>query len=201
MIAAYSSAVPLRRLLEAIRGTSLAMWICAKWPSGVKTRMPFGVSPNGNDFAPSGAVISATTKVQVPTSWSRRLCCATVLPGESASTSAAAAVCKSFMMSSGKRVRMLLRMRSARHHPRAQPCADATPHPFQDFPYQRECQHEARDDEVTRHADRPQLELQLTTRIDRGGGAADQVSAGIEPGIDQGRVVPPHDGENHVGKH
>ena len=73
MIAAYSSGVPVRRLLEAIFGTSLATWICAKWPSGVKTRMPFGVSPNGNDFLPSGAVTSATTKSQVPTSWSRRL--------------------------------------------------------------------------------------------------------------------------------
>src|SRR5262245_48151544 len=102
MIAAYSSAVPLRRLLEAIRGTSLAMWICEKWPSGVKTRSPFGVSPNGNDFLPSGAVISATTKVQVPTSWSRRLllCCAVALPKVSASVNAAAAICMSLMMSS-----------------------------------------------------------------------------------------------------
>src|SRR4249919_546085 len=39
--------------------------------------MPFGVSPNGNDFLPSGATTSATTKFQVPTIWSRRLlCCA-----------------------------------------------------------------------------------------------------------------------------
>jgi hypothetical protein len=54
MIAAYSSAVPVRRLLDAIFGTSPATWICAKRPSAVKIRMPLGVSPNGNDFLPSG---------------------------------------------------------------------------------------------------------------------------------------------------
>src|SRR6266702_2249383 len=56
MIAAYSSAVPVRRLLDAILGTSPATWIWAKRPSGVKIKMPLGVSPNGNDFLPSGAV-------------------------------------------------------------------------------------------------------------------------------------------------
>src|SRR5882757_2368721 len=101
MIAAYSSAVPLRRLLEAIFGTSLAIWICEKWPSGVKTRRPFGVSPNGNDFLPSAAMISATTKVQVPMSWSRRLllCCAEALPTDRARASAPAAICKSLLAS------------------------------------------------------------------------------------------------------
>ena len=38
---------------------SLATWICANCPSAVKTKMPFGVSPNGNDFLPSGATTSA----------------------------------------------------------------------------------------------------------------------------------------------
>src|SRR5690349_13925403 len=100
MMAAYSSAVPLRRLLDAIFGTSLAIWICEKWPSVVKTRRPFGVSPNGNDFLPSGPVISATTKLQVPMSWSRRLfpCCAVALPKVSASVNAAAAICMMLMM-------------------------------------------------------------------------------------------------------
>src|SRR5216683_1886816 len=70
MIAAYSSGVAVMRLLDAILGTSPATWIWAKRPSGVKIKMPLGVSPNGNDFLPSGAVTSATTKFQVPTIWS-----------------------------------------------------------------------------------------------------------------------------------
>src|SRR3982074_3985423 len=67
MMPAYSSGVPVRRLLDAILGTSPATWIWAKRPSGVKIRIPFGVSPNGNDFLPSDAVTSETTKFQVPT--------------------------------------------------------------------------------------------------------------------------------------
>src|SRR5262245_5516613 len=101
MIAAYSSAVPVRRLLEAIFGTSLATWICEKCPSGVKMRRPFGVSPNGNDFLPSGAVTSATTNVQVPMSWSLRLlaCCATAAWPD-ASSRHVAAIETSFILSS-----------------------------------------------------------------------------------------------------
>src|ERR1043166_6727096 len=91
MIAAFSSAVPVSRLPEAIFGTSLATWICAKRPSPVKIRMPFGVSPNGYDFLPSAAVISATTKSQVPTICSFRLFCAAASPPNSPSASATTA--------------------------------------------------------------------------------------------------------------
>jgi hypothetical protein len=92
MIAAYSSDVPVRRLLDAILGTSPATWIWAKRPSAVKIRMPFGVSPNGNDFLPSGAVTSATTKFQLPTIWSLRLFagCAAAAPADRASANKAA---------------------------------------------------------------------------------------------------------------
>src|SRR5260370_39145635 len=101
MIPAYSSGVPVKRLLDAILGTSLATWICAKRPSAVKVRMPLGVSPNGNDFLPSGAVTSATTQFQVPTTWSLRLFagCAAAL-AHSASASQAAATVLGFMVSS-----------------------------------------------------------------------------------------------------
>src|SRR5438128_12417372 len=94
MISAYSSGVPVKRLLDAILDTSPATWICAKWPSAVKIRMPLGVSPNGNDFLPSGAVTSATTKFQVPTIASVKLAedCAAVAPADSASASIAAMV-------------------------------------------------------------------------------------------------------------
>src|ERR1041385_5883947 len=55
--------------------------------------MPFGVSPNGNDFLPSGAVTSATTKFHVPTIPSFKLAgCAAVAPADSASASKAAMV-------------------------------------------------------------------------------------------------------------
>src|ERR1043166_8024764 len=91
MIAAFSSAVPVSRLPEAIFGTSLATWICAKRPSPVKIRMPFGVSPNGYDFLPSAAVISATTKSQVPTICSFRLICAAASPPNSPSASSTTA--------------------------------------------------------------------------------------------------------------
>src|SRR5882762_8211550 len=94
MIAAYSSGVAVMRLLEAILGTSPATWIWAKRPSGVKIKMPLGVSPNGNDFLPSGAVTSATTKFQVPTIWSLKLAagCAAPAPADKASASRAAMV-------------------------------------------------------------------------------------------------------------
>src|SRR5204863_3445267 len=100
MIAAYSSDVPVRRLLDAILGTSPATWIWAKRPSAVKIKMPFGVSPNGNDFLPSGAVTSATTKFQLPTIWSLRLVagCAAAAPAEKASASMAAAMVLEFMV-------------------------------------------------------------------------------------------------------
>src|ERR1700733_1546122 len=104
MISAYSSGVPVRRLLDAIFGTSPATWICAKWPSAVKIKMPLGVSPNGNDFLPSGAVISATTKFQVPTIWSLRLFagCAAAAPADT-TTASKAAVVLTFMVSSPAR--------------------------------------------------------------------------------------------------
>src|ERR1700737_5642816 len=102
MISAYSSGVPVKRLLDAILGTSLATWICAKRPSAVKIKMPLGVSPNGNDFLPSGAVTSATTKFQVPTIWSLRLFagCAAAAPTETASASVAAAMVLNLIVSS-----------------------------------------------------------------------------------------------------
>ena len=81
------------RLLDAILGTSPATWICAKRPSAVKIRMPFGVSPNGNDFLPSGDATSATTKFQVPTICSFRLltgCAAAVLADKASASNAAA---------------------------------------------------------------------------------------------------------------
>src|SRR5258707_14587579 len=101
MIAAYSSDVPVRRLLDAILGTSPATWIWAKRPSAVKIKMPLGVSPNGNDFLPSGAVTSATTKFQVPTIRSLRPLagCAAAAPTEAASASKAAAVVLGFLVS------------------------------------------------------------------------------------------------------
>jgi hypothetical protein len=68
IVAAYSSGVSVKRLLLAIFGTSLATLICVNCSSAVKIEMPFGLSPNGNDFLPSGATISATTKFQLPTS-------------------------------------------------------------------------------------------------------------------------------------
>src|SRR4051794_13807818 len=101
MIPAYSSGVPVRRLLDAILGASAATWIWAKRPSAVKIRMPFGVSPNGNDFLPSGAVTSATTKFQLPTIWSFRPVagCAAAVPTGRASASKAAAVILKFIVS------------------------------------------------------------------------------------------------------
>src|SRR6202171_2085208 len=94
MISAYSSGVPVKRLLDAILGTSPATWIWAKRPSAVKIKMPLGVSPNGNDFLPSGAVTSATTKFQLPTIWSLRLVpdCAAAAPADRASASMGAGV-------------------------------------------------------------------------------------------------------------
>src|ERR1700730_17613134 len=102
MMPAYSSGVPVRRLLDAILGASLATWIWAKRPSAVKIRIPFGVSPNGNDFLPSGAVTSATTKFQVPTILSARdfAGCAAASPADRASASAAAAMVVNFIVSS-----------------------------------------------------------------------------------------------------
>src|ERR1700694_1097120 len=102
MISAYSSGVPVRRLLDAILGTSPATWICAKRPSAVKIKMPLGVSPNGNDFLPSGAVTSATTKFQLPTIWSLRLFagCAAAAPADRASASKAAAMVLGFIVAS-----------------------------------------------------------------------------------------------------
>src|SRR4051794_35453419 len=103
MISAYSSGVPVRRLLDAIFGTSPATWICAKLPSDVKIKMPLGVSPNGNDFLPSGAVTSATTKFQVPTIWSFRLAtgCAAAAQVDTASASKAAAIALNVILSPG----------------------------------------------------------------------------------------------------
>src|SRR4030081_4116143 len=94
MISAYSSGGPVKRLLDAILGRSPATWICAKRPSAVKIKMPLGVSPNGNDFLPSGAVTSATTKFQLPTIWSLRLVagCAATAPTDRASASRAVAM-------------------------------------------------------------------------------------------------------------
>src|SRR5216684_5794703 len=91
MMPAYSSGVAVRRLLDAILGRSPATWIWAKRPSGVKIRMPLGVSPNGNDFLASGDVTSATTKFQLPTIWSLRLFdgCAAAAPADSATASKA----------------------------------------------------------------------------------------------------------------
>src|SRR5712671_2889613 len=102
MIPAYSSGVPVRRLLDAILGTSPAIWIWVKLPSAVKINMPLGVSPNGNDFLPSGAVTSATTKFQVPTIRALRLLagCATAAPAETTSASKAAAMVLNFITSS-----------------------------------------------------------------------------------------------------
>src|SRR5882757_242196 len=102
MIAAYSSDVPVRRLLDAILGTSPATWIWAKRPSAVKIKMPLGVSPNGYDFLPSGAVTSATTKFQVPMIWSLKLFagCAAAAPADKESASMTAATVLNFMASS-----------------------------------------------------------------------------------------------------
>src|ERR1700712_4304848 len=112
MISAYSSGVPVKRLLDAILGTSAATWIWAKRPSAVKIKMPLGASPNGNDFLPSGAVTSATTKFQVPTIWSLRLCagCAAAAPADKASASKVAATVRNLMVSSPDH--MLARMLS-----------------------------------------------------------------------------------------
>src|ERR1700739_3818133 len=106
MIAAYSSGVPVKRLLDAILGTSPATWICAKRPSVVKIKIPLGVSPNGNDFLPSGAVTSATTKSQVPTIRSLRLFagCAAAAPADTTNASTAAAIVLNLIASS-QRVR------------------------------------------------------------------------------------------------
>src|ERR1700704_5832076 len=102
MISAYSSGVPVKRLLDAILGTSLATWICAKRPSAVKIKMPLGVSPNGNDFLPSGAVTSATTKFQVPSIGSLGLSAGGggAAPADRASASTAAAKVLGFIVSS-----------------------------------------------------------------------------------------------------
>src|SRR5450432_821220 len=102
MIAAYSSGVAVRRLLDAILGTSPATWIWAKRPSAVRIRMPLGVSPNGNDFLPSGDVTSAITKFQLPTIRSLRLLagCAAAAPADRASASMAAATVLGFIVSS-----------------------------------------------------------------------------------------------------
>src|SRR3954453_2571429 len=55
--------------------------------------MPLGVSPNGKDFLPSGAVTSATTKVQLPTIWSLRPDgCAAAAPADRIVASKPAAV-------------------------------------------------------------------------------------------------------------
>src|SRR5437868_10995019 len=55
--------------------------------------MPLGVSPNGNDFLPSGAVTSAITKFQLPTIPSFKLAgCAAAAPPDSASASKAVMV-------------------------------------------------------------------------------------------------------------
>src|ERR1700730_4802760 len=121
MIAAYSSGVAVRRLLDAILGTSPVTWIWAKRPSAVKIRMPLGVSPNGNDLLPSGAVTSATTKSQLPTIRSLRLCagCAAAAPADRASASKAAAMVLGFMVSSPGNVlsRMLSQDASLRDVP------------------------------------------------------------------------------------
>src|SRR5947209_10444941 len=103
MISAYSSGVPVRRLLDAIFGTSPATWICAKWPSAVKIKTPLGVSPNGNDFLPSGAVTSATTKFQLPTIPSLRLVvgCEAAALADRASASAATTVLNIIVFPSG----------------------------------------------------------------------------------------------------
>src|SRR4029077_4926896 len=94
MMSAYSSGVPVMRLLDAILGTSPATWIWAKWPSDVKIKMPLGVSPNGNDFLLWGAVTAETTKFEGPTVWSLRLFadCAAAAPADKASASMAAAM-------------------------------------------------------------------------------------------------------------
>src|SRR3982074_1734213 len=101
MIPAYSSGVAVMRLLDAILGTSPATWIWAKRPSAVKIKMPLGVSPNGNDFLPSGAVTSAITKFQLPTIWSLRLFagCAAAAPADRASASKAAVMVLGFILS------------------------------------------------------------------------------------------------------
>src|SRR5438552_14110886 len=101
MISPYSSGVPVRRLLEAILGTSPATWIWAKRLSAVKIKMLLGVSPNGNDFLPSDTVTSATTKSQVPTIRSLKLLagCAAAATADRASASKAAATVLDFMVS------------------------------------------------------------------------------------------------------
>src|SRR6202047_5285609 len=118
MIPADSSGGPGRRLLDAILVASPATWICAKWPSAVKIRMPLGVSPNGNDFLPSGAVTSATTKFQVPTIWSFKLFagCAAAAPAHRARGSKPAATVLNFMAFSPEYAlaRMLARNASLR---------------------------------------------------------------------------------------
>src|SRR3954451_21453814 len=103
MILAYSSGLPVRRLLDAILGTSPTTWVWAKRPSAVKIKMPLGVSPNGNDFLPSGAVTSAATKFQVPTIPSLRLVagCAAAAPADTASASKAAAMVLNIMIPPG----------------------------------------------------------------------------------------------------
>src|SRR5713226_3255116 len=139
MMPAYSSGVAVRRLLDAILGRSPATWIWAKRPSGVKIRMPLGVSPNGNDFLPSGDVTSATTKFQLPTIWSLRLFadCAAAAPADRASASKVAAMVLEFMVSSPgicwsigypgtHRRAMLLGMRGrAIAYDGIEPCVDA----------------------------------------------------------------------------
>ena len=65
----YSSGVPVSWWLEATFGTSLATWISVKCPSEVKTRMPLGFPPKAQEILPSGALISATMKFQVPMIW------------------------------------------------------------------------------------------------------------------------------------
>ncbi len=83
--------------------------------------MPLGVSPNGNDFLPSGDVTSATTKFQLPTIWSLRLFdgCAAAAPADSATASMATAMILGFMVSSPGNVlsRMLARNASQRDAP------------------------------------------------------------------------------------
>ena len=68
---------------------------------GGDDRMPLGVSPNGNDFLPSGAVTSENTISQVPTIWSFRLCavCAAAAPADKANASQAAAMVRELMVS------------------------------------------------------------------------------------------------------
>src|SRR5262249_4623329 len=81
------------------------------------------------------------------------------------------------------------------------PRVGAAHHPFQAFPYQRDRQHERRDDEVAREAERLEDEVELTARVDRRRDAADQGPAAVKPGIDQRRIIPPDHGEDDVGEH